>query len=212
MPLSSVSSRRKRSSVRLEWRYASLLGLCIYLVGVFSGSFLCGMTMTVAVGSEEFKAGEQPSPVALFADRQQPRGAAASGADREGKRQGSSFSSAQIEDEHPSENLMFQPHELKLSAPFIVMGLMKAGTTSVYGYFQCGLDPNTSKLSHYDCKPKGMDPGKIGMACGKRMRRNLTKNHKPAFDTMDDFTLYAELDAQGTYARDNLNLGTLKIP
>jgi hypothetical protein len=63
---------------------------------------------------------------------------------------------------------LFQPSDLRLPTPILVMGLMKAGTTSIYGYFRCGLDPNTSKLSHYDCKPplpssKGaMDPQKIG--------------------------------------------------
>ena len=34
------------------------------------------------------------------------------------------------------------------------------------------------------------------MSCGKRIRRNLTKMRKPAFDSIDDFTLYAELDGQ----------------
>lgn len=87
-----------------------------------------------------------------------------------------------------------RPDELKSPTPVIVMGLMKAGTTSIYGYFSCGLVEGTP-ISHYDCKP-GVDPSKIGMACGKRMRRNLTKYHKPAFDSMDHFVLYAELDAQ----------------
>ncbi len=34
------------------------------------------------------------------------------------------------------------------------------------------------------------------MACGKRMRRNIEKHHVAAFESMDNFTLYAELDAQ----------------
>jgi hypothetical protein len=89
------------------------------------------------------------------------------------------------------------PGDLKLPVPILVMGLMKAGTTSVYGYFKCGLDPAVAKLSHYDCQPgESGDFEKIGMACGKRMRRNLTKYHKPAFFTFDRFHLYAELDAQ----------------
>ena len=91
---------------------------------------------------------------------------------------------------------LLHPSNLKLPTPVIVMGMMKAGTTSIYGYFKCGLDPSVSKISHYDCKPKGGHPEKIGMACGKRMRRNLTKLRKLAFDTMDNFNLYAELDAQ----------------
>ena len=63
---------------------------------------------------------------------------------------------------------LFQPSELHLPTPILVMGLMKAGTTSIYGYFRCGLDPTTTKLSHYDCKPpvgsstKAMDSQKIG--------------------------------------------------
>ncbi len=100
----------------------------------------------------------------------------------------------------PMHNLtLLDPTELKLPTPILVMGLMKAGTTSIFGYFQCGLDPqaSTGRLSHYDCKhPSGRNHEKIGMACGKRIRRNLTKFHKAAFDTIDNFTLYAELDAQ----------------
>lgn len=107
--------------------------------------------------------------------------------------------------------ILLHPNDLKLPTPIIVMGLMKAGTTSIYSYFKCGLDPKTSKLSHYDCRPgpptsssnnhnnhNNNNALSIGMSCGKRMRRNLTKlkTKRPAFDTFDDFTLYAELDAQ----------------
>lgn len=87
-----------------------------------------------------------------------------------------------------------RPDQLKVPTPIIVMGLMKAGTTSIYGYFRCGL-VETTRMAHYDCKP-GQEPSKIGMACGKRMRRNISKYHKPAFYSMDQFQVYAELDAQ----------------
>lgn len=94
-------------------------------------------------------------------------------------------------DELSATNLL-RPDQLKLPTPIIVMGLMKAGTTSIYGYFKCGLDPNYSKLSHYNCNSgnKGL------MSCGKRMRRNITKMKTKAFATMDMFTVYAELDGQ----------------
>ena len=94
---------------------------------------------------------------------------------------------------------LLQPNELKLPTPIIVMGMMKAGTTSIYGYFKCGLDPKMAKLSHYDCNHKKNTPQeKIGLACGKRIRRNLTKMkpRKSAFDTIDGFHLYAEIDGQ----------------
>jgi hypothetical protein len=43
------------------------------------------------------------------------------------------------------------------------MGKMKSGTTSIYGYFKCGLDPKMAKLSHYDCNHKKNTPQeKIG--------------------------------------------------
>lgn len=82
------------------------------------------------------------------------------------------------------------------------MGMMKAGTTSIYGYFRCGLDAKYhSRLSHYDCHPP--PEGSFlrekkqytGMACGKRMRRNIQKYQRGAFDEMREFDLYAELDA-----------------
>ncbi|CAB9509336.1 expressed unknown protein [Seminavis robusta] len=88
-----------------------------------------------------------------------------------------------------------KPGELKLPTPILVMGLPKAGTTSIYTFFECGLDANFSRISHYDCKP-GKDPEKIGMSCGKKMRRNLEKYLKPVFYEIDDFDVYAELDAQ----------------
>lgn len=205
MPPSSGSSHRKHSK-RQEWRYVSILSLCIiYLLGVFSGSFFCGMTSTLR---PEESLMDHASPAILFANRQQnPLLVSTSTFKTPPSTQQmrrSPFDTTKLmeeknekdQDSSSTNKKLFQPHELKLPTPIIIMGLMKAGTTSVYGYFQCGLDPTTSRLSHYDCKPTRKDPEKIGMACGKRMRRNLTKNHKPAFDTMDNFTLYAELDAQ----------------
>jgi hypothetical protein len=76
------------------------------------------------------------------------------------------------------------------------MGLMKAGTTSILSYFKCGMDGNATQFSHYDCIADNNNPNNIGMACGKRMRRNIEKAHKPAFHGMDQFDVYAELDAQ----------------
>ena len=95
--------------------------------------------------------------------------------------------------ESEQQDKKLKPHELTLSTPILVMGLQKAGTTSIYSYFKCGMD---GALSHYDCKPDPRRPGEIGMACGKRLRRNIEKFQKPAFDEIDHFDLYAELDAQ----------------
>ena len=103
---------------------------------------------------------------------------------------------ADVQDDKPNQPpdvIPLKPDELKLPTPIIVMGLMKAGTTSIYGYFKCGLDPKHSKLSHYNCNAK--KKGSV-MSCGKRMRRNIQKYKKPAFDSIDMFTLYAELDGQ----------------
>jgi hypothetical protein len=84
-----------------------------------------------------------------------------------------------------------KPSELNVPTPIIVMGLMKAGTTSIYGYFKCGLDPYTARISHYNCAKKhGI------MSCGKRMRRNITKKRVKAFKDMDMFHVYTELDGQ----------------
>jgi len=94
------------------------------------------------------------------------------------------------ETEPQSKINLLHPDELKLPVPIIVMGMMKAGTTSIYSYFKCGLDPKVSKITHYDC-----DDGEKVMTCGKRMRRNI-KFKKPAFDSMSNFTVYTELDGQ----------------
>jgi hypothetical protein len=55
------------------------------------------------------------------------------------------------------------------------------------------MDLNVTKLSHYECKP-GLLTESINMACGKRLDSNIGSGRKP-FDDMDQFHLYAELDA-----------------
>jgi len=90
-----------------------------------------------------------------------------------------------------SGSFPLKPSDLKLPTPIIVMGLMKAGTTSIYGYFKCGLDPKFSKISHYNCQ----DGGGI-MSCGKRMRTNLKFGKVNIFDSIDMFDIYTEIDAQ----------------
>ena len=92
-----------------------------------------------------------------------------------------------------------------VETPIIVMGMMKAGTTSIFGYFRCGLQKKDDfLLSHYDCKPDVANREKFNMPCGRRMWNNL-HGHKDAFDGMDHFALYAELDAQ-------TNTGGMMIP
>eukprot|EP00797_Seminavis_robusta_P008151 Sro156_g070940.1 n/a (217) ;mRNA; r:89345-89995 len=78
------------------------------------------------------------------------------------------------------------------------MGLQKAGTTSIYSYFTCGME---GKLSHYDCRPppanktNGGKAERYGLSCGKAMLWNKRANNKPLFDGIDDWDLYSEIDA-----------------
>ena len=89
--------------------------------------------------------------------------------------------------------------------PIIVVGMMKSGTTSVFGYFKCGLWKQDERhLTHYDCKPNIANRANTRMSCGQRMLNNLLKE-KEAFDGMDSFAVYAEIDAQ-------INGGRMVIP
>ena len=81
-------------------------------------------------------------------------------------------------------------------APIIVLGMMKAGTTSVFGYFKCGLlKKEQGFLTHYDCNPNIYNRTVTQMSCGYQMKINLRHN-QTAFHRMDQFVLYAELDGQ----------------
>lgn len=103
-----------------------------------------------------------------------------------------------VHDESGSSPLqLLTPNELKLPTPIIVMGLMKAGTTSIYSYFRCGMNLDVTKISHYDCRPHKHFPTITGMACGKRMQKNINefKPPRPIFDGLDEFHIYTELDA-----------------
>mmetsp|Transcript_3902 Transcript_3902/g.8930 ORF Transcript_3902/g.8930 Transcript_3902/m.8930 type:complete len:328 (+) Transcript_3902:217-1200(+) len=103
-----------------------------------------------------------------------------------------------VHDESRSSPLqLLTPNELRLPTPIIVMGLMKAGTTSIYSYFRCGMDLDVTKISHYDCRPRKHFPTITGMACGKRMQKNINefKPPRPIFDGLDEFHIYTELDA-----------------
>jgi hypothetical protein len=55
------------------------------------------------------------------------------------------------------------------------------------------MDLNVTKLCHYDCKP-GLITNRINMACGRRLDNNINAGRKTC-DEMDQFHLYAELDA-----------------
>jgi len=167
-----------QQSNRCPWIFLLLYSCFIYWFGLISGLFAChhGIDLTLQDLST--------SPPVLLTDP-----SAASEYSNEAMR---TNSTTVIDTMEPQPGTLLKPDQLKLPIPIIVMGLMKAGTTSIYGYFKCGLDPDHSKLSHYNC-----NDGKLGlMSCGKRMRRNITKMKKKAFDQMDMFTLYAELDGQ----------------
>lgn len=84
----------------------------------------------------------------------------------------------------------------QVHTPIIVVGMMKAGTTSIFGYFRCGLrKEDESFISHYDCKPNIHNRANIRMTCGRRMFHNLERRQE-AFDGMDNFAVYSEIDAQ----------------
>ena len=86
----------------------------------------------------------------------------------------------------------------QVHAPIFVMGLMKAGTTSIFGYFRCGLRKQDERfISHYDCNPNINNRANIRMSCGRRMYTNIHfKKDRETFDGMDQFAVYSEIDAQ----------------
>jgi hypothetical protein len=210
------SNRYRNCTMKLDVRYAMVIAALIYLLGFSTGSFFCSVATMYAMANPRSMLQQQRQQQVdhTYVSANQNTTTTSSHI-RVGGTTTSNFKNitpAQDESsnlQHSKQHLLepmlqqqqqqqqLKPNELKLPTPIMVMGLMKAGTTSVYGYFKCGLDPAHSELSHYDCKPDShIDPEHIGMACGKRIRRNLTKNKKPAFSTMDQFDLYAELDAQ----------------
>lgn len=173
----SIDSRKVGSGIRLSSQSAVVVALSIYFAGLLSGSWLCSVsTISDSLDAREGSVRREIQSIS----RSNPK---------------LSGPTAHVPSKERVPRISMKPSELWSPTPIIVMGMMKAGTTSIYGYFNCGIEPGSAELSHYDCKP-GNDPQEIGMSCGKRMRRNLTKNKKPAFHTMDHFTLYAEIDAQ----------------
>ena len=86
----------------------------------------------------------------------------------------------------------------QVHTPIFVMGMMKAGTTSIFGYFRCGLRKQDERfISHYDCKPNIHNRAKIKMSCGRRMYTNIHfRKDRETFDGMDEFAVYSEIDAQ----------------
>ena len=87
------------------------------------------------------------------------------------------------------------------NTPIIVVGMMKAGTTSIFAYFKCGMRlKDYALLSHYDCNPpkhRKREDVLPRMACGRRMRNNIEVHKVEPFTGMDQFVLYAEIDGQG---------------
>jgi hypothetical protein len=96
--------------------------------------------------------------------------------------------------------------QLLLPTPIIVMGLPKAGTTSIYSYFDCGM---TGNLSHYDCIPNKNEThraaGIFGFACGKKMNYNRLEN-KSLFEDIPEWDLLSELDAPFNLVRKGMIL------
>ena len=91
-----------------------------------------------------------------------------------------------------------KPPKMRLPVPIIVMGLPKAGTTSIGSYFQCGFGQEYQhRVSHYDCHK---DPYPIErqihgarLGCGGRMNNNFVEK-RLVFHSIDHFDVYSEID------------------
>jgi hypothetical protein len=92
---------------------------------------------------------------------------------------------------------------IKTPLPILVMGMPKAGTSSLAQYFQCGLGTKLHhRVSHYECA-KGNQltvfnasllQKSARVPCGIKLTRNADhKRH--AFTDIDHFDVYTELDA-----------------
>jgi Sulfotransferase domain len=194
-PNTSIYSSR-RLDHHNEKYYVSKLNVLfialVYCFGFYAGSVHCGYTIVTVMApsiSSSNTVGESllTSVSASVAASYYPKTATGNL---------TTHTLAPSNNNPPKVVTKLRPNQLKLPTPIIVMGLPKAGITSIYGFFQCGLTDD-AKLSHYDCKPGTVfNPDKIGMACGKRMRRNLEKYKVTAFDGMDTFHVYTELDSQ----------------
>jgi hypothetical protein len=96
-----------------------------------------------------------------------------------------------------------EPNELLLPTPIIVMGLPKAGTTSIGMFFACGFgSKHQHRVSHYDCHVKKsrleyQNHG-AGKACGTVMYNNMVTPTRPRpasiFHQIDFFDVYSEID------------------
>jgi hypothetical protein len=171
--ISPFDNKSRKSTKKFSISFV-LYSITIYWVGLLSGVFVShrGLDLTATSATLQLL----PSPDAFY----------------QSSRSSNSNSNS---NSNIKPHRLLKPEELKLATPIIVMGLMKAGTTSIFGYFKCGLDPKHSKLSHYNCNDPAKKRGT--MSCGKRMRRNVTKmKNTTAFHTMDMFHLYSELDGQ----------------
>lgn len=101
--------------------------------------------------------------------------------------------------ERTATTIPVRPDQLRLPTPVIVMGLPKAGTTSIGAYFQCGFGPDLAhRVSHYDCHPKASvqieRQGAAMMSCGHRMYVNIVDKRENVFDGVDHFDVYSEID------------------
>jgi hypothetical protein len=210
---------QQKHHIKLSRRNAMLVGCFIYFCGISSGSFLCSLSQvhTTAEETNERKADMMMMTLPLFqggntttttTKTTKHQAAAATTADTittttlsKKKKKNNNNNNNPIKNNNNPIAILYPatrpllPSELKLPTPILVLGLMKAGTTSIFGYFRCGLDANASRLSHYDCRPPD-DFSYIGLACGRRMRRNVQYYKYAAFKTIHKFDLYAELDAQ----------------
>eukprot|EP00980_Cylindrotheca_fusiformis_P013005 scaffold3248_cov112-Cylindrotheca_fusiformis.AAC.6 len=179
--------RRKKSGKRCSLVFI-LYSIAIYWLGVASGLFASHHDLNETLSSSYSSVlNGVPSPHSLQQNKKKKKEA------EDGISSSSSSNEIAVAEDNAvpeKPTKLLRPEELKLPTPIIVMGLMKAGTTSIFGYFKCGLDPNYSKLSHYNC-----NDSRGTMSCGKRMRRNL-KRKMAAFADMDMFHLYSELDGQ----------------
>lgn len=89
---------------------------------------------------------------------------------------------------------------IKTPLPIFVMGMPKAGTSSLANFFQCGLGRRwRHRVSHYECGKGYVFNASLAqqsslVPCGIRLVRNVDAK-KPLLDRIDHFDVYTELDA-----------------
>ena len=94
------------------------------------------------------------------------------------------------EERQKSEEVVLTGKELFKSVPkpVLVVGMPKAGTTTINEYFKCG----GAKVSHWRCYNNEES------LCGALIRDNI-KSNRPALENTGNYEVYAQLDGDAYY-------------